>query len=362
MLQLREYQQKAVNDTIAQLNKSAEPVLINASVSAGKTFLCAGLFQAMEQAGRNALCLTSTAELVEQNAECYAEHVAKNSVFCASLGKKNYRLPCVFASPQSLWAALKKKHDISKRVFDLLVVDECHMIPFKDERSTYMKIIRHYQELNPNMRIVGMTGTPFRGRGESILGESKFFKHQTADIGLKWLTENKFVVPIVYGRHEQDNYDFADLKVQSNGKFKASELAEASEGKRLTHDIIQEVIANSQDRGGVIIFAATIAHCKEVMASLPPGISAMVTGETPDKERANIIRKVKSGEIKYCVNLSVLLTGFNAPIIDHVVFLRPTESPTLYTQAIGRSVREFKPLTSLYDTYRLNKQNEARGA
>lgn len=339
MLQLRQYQQDAVDNTIAQLKKSPEPCLIDASVSAGKTFMVAGLMSWVEGNNRNSLCLTMTSELVEQNSDCYSEFVGKCSVFCSSLNKKNWRLPSVFATPQTLWAALKKGHPISKKKFSLLVVDESHNINFREKKTTYMRIINHYKEINPNLRIVGLTGTPFRGKGESIIGDGKFFQHKTADIGMSWLIENKFVVPPVYGRHKSEDYDFSSCKLQSNGKFKASDLADASEGKRLTHEIVQEVIANSQDRGGVLIFASTIAHCKEILESLPPGDSCMITGETPDKERQSLIKKIKSGEIKYTVNLNVLTVGFSAPYIDHVVFMRPTESAVLWVQAVGRGVR-----------------------
>lgn len=343
MLQLREYQREAVYNTIASLKKSADPVLIDASVSAGKTYMVAGLMQWIERSHRNSLCLTMTSELVDQNSECYLDNVDKCSIFCATLNKKNWRLPSVFASPQTLWSAIKKGHPISKKKFSLICVDEAHNINFRDAKTTYMRIIAHYRELNPNLRIVGLTGTPFRGRGESIVGEDKFFKEKTADIGMAWLIKNSFVVPPIYGSHGKNEYDFSELKVQSNGKFKASELAEASEGKkRLTHDIVQEVIKNSQDRGSVLIFASTIEHCKEVLESLPADQSCMITGQTPDKERQRLIRRIKAGEIKYTVNLNVLTVGFSAPVIDHVVFLRPTESAVLWVQAVGRGIRQLE--------------------
>lgn len=339
-LSLRPYQLEVVNDTISQLRKTSEPVIVVASVSSGKTFMVSGLMEIMERNGRSSLCLSMTAELIDQNSECYADFVGKCSVFCASLGKKNYKLASVFATPQTVWSAIKKGHDIGKRFFDLLVVDECHSINSDDDKSTYMMIIAHYMAINPNMRIVGLTGTPFRGKGFSIVGDDKFFKHQTADISLKWLTDNKFVVPLVYTPIEAEHYDFSNVKMQSNGKFNAKDLAVASEGKgRLTSEIIAEVVKNSQTEGGVIIFASTVAHCKEIMESLPHGISAMVTGETSEKDRLKAIKQIKSGEIKYIVNVSVLLTGFSAPYISHVVWMRPTESVVLWVQGNGRAVR-----------------------
>lgn len=339
-LQLRQYQQDAVNQTIHQLNINNEPCLIDASVSSGKTFLVAGLFEAMLNLGRNSMCLTATSELVDQNAQCYSEFVAKPSVFCASLNKKNYKLPAVFGSPQSVWVAIQKGHPIGKKFIHLLAIDECDNINFKDDKTTYMKIINHYLAINPQMRIVGLTGTPFRGKGVSIVGDDQLFKHVTAKIQMPWLVANGFVVPITYSTTEAEAYDFSNCKLQNNGKYKASEIAEAAEGKgRLTSTIIDEVVRNSQKQGGVIIFGATIAHCIEIMESLPPGISAMLTGKTPAKERASIIKRIKSGALKYIVNVSVLTVGFSAPIISHVVWLRKTESMRLYVQGNGRGVR-----------------------
>lgn len=66
---------------------------------------------------------------------------------------------------------------------------------------------------------------------------------------------------------------------------------------------------------------------------------ALVTGETPAQERDEIITAFKSQELKYLVNVSVLTTGFDAPHVDVIAILRPTESVSLYQQIIGRGLR-----------------------
>jgi len=88
-----------------------------------------------------------------------------------------------------------------------------------------------------------------------------------------------------------------------------------------------------------MIFAATVQHAKECLESLPPELSAIVTGETPRKERADIIKRFKEQKIKYIVNVSVLTTGFDAPHVDVVAMLRATESAGLLQQIIGRGLR-----------------------
>ena len=88
-----------------------------------------------------------------------------------------------------------------------------------------------------------------------------------------------------------------------------------------------------------MLFAATVRHAEEVMASLPPDLSAMITGDTPKGERASIIARFKARRIKYLVNVAVLTTGFDAPHVDVIAILRKTESVGLLQQIIGRGLR-----------------------
>ena len=88
-----------------------------------------------------------------------------------------------------------------------------------------------------------------------------------------------------------------------------------------------------------MFFAATVRHANEVMASLPPELSALVTGDTPKPERDKILKAFKARRIKYLVNVSVLTTGFDAPHVDVIALLRKTESVGLLQQIIGRGLR-----------------------
>lgn len=105
--------------------------------------------------------------------------------------------------------------------------------------------------------------------------------------------------------------------------------------------IMADVQAQSRDRLGVLIFASSIDHAHECLASLPPDQSVMVTGETKRKERAEIVRRIKSREVKYAVNVGVFSVGFDAPHIDVIALLRTTESPRLLLQILGRGMRRY---------------------
>lgn len=88
-----------------------------------------------------------------------------------------------------------------------------------------------------------------------------------------------------------------------------------------------------------MFFAATVQHANEIVASLPPQLTAIITGETKKSERDRIIKAFKAQRIKYLVNVSVLTTGFDAPHVDLIAILRRTESVGLLQQIIGRGLR-----------------------
>src|SRR5699024_3608992 len=113
--------------------------------------------------------------------------------------------------------------------------------------------------------------------------------------------------PPVIGSVDTDGYDRGLLEVGSTGEFTARSIDRAFVGHgRLTSKIIADIVAKSQNRGNVVIFATTVKHAKECMASLPPELSRMVDGKTPKAERAEILRLFKRGDIKYLVNVGVL--------------------------------------------------------
>jgi DNA repair protein RadD len=104
-----------------------------------------------------------------------------------------------------------------------------------------------------------------------------------------------------------------------------------------------EILSKTQDRNHVLLFAITLAHMKCVAETLRSmdlkATIATVDGTTPSAERSSILEAFKAGKIKYLVNVGVLTTGFDATMIDCVVLLRPTQSPGLYYQMVGRGFR-----------------------
>ena len=111
--------------------------------------------------------------------------------------------------------------------------------------------------------------------------------------------------------------------------------------KRLTPLIIKNIIDITEryQRKGVMIFSASVKHAEEILTYLPEGEAKLVVGDTDITTRDEIIEEFKNKKFKYLVNVSVLTTGFDAPHLDVIAILRPTESNSLYQQIVGRGLR-----------------------
>lgn len=345
MMQLRPYQQDVLNTLKGKLKETDYPLLVNASVGAGKSLIIAELLRLVERAGWRALCLTMNSTLIRQNADTYIKQGGHAGIYCASLGMKDTSDPIIFASPMSVRGSIKTHGKFSKIPFNLIIVDECHNINFNEKDTTYMRIFNHYstyaQTLGHKLRFVGLTGTPYRGKGHTIVGENLFFKEEVCAITAEWLIENTYLTPPIWGYCEKMlQYDFHELKINSMGKFNSVELEEAlHKTPRLTGKIMAEVTEIVKNRKGAFIFASSIKHCQECVEWLPPQETAVITGDTPDKLRELYITQARAGIIKYLVNVNVLCTGVDVPAFDTVVFVRPTESLVLYMQCLGRGLR-----------------------
>jgi DNA repair protein RadD len=342
---LRPYQQEAVDAIMSWVRRSTEPCLIEAATGAGKSLLVADIArQVHEASGKRVLCLAPSAELVTQNREKFIATGNPASIFSASAGGISLRHPVVFGTP----ITVKNKIQRFGADFAMVILDEAHGLT-----PTIKTIIDSIREKNPNLRVVGMTATPYRMREGYIYklrpDDTPVPEHQTQEpyftklvyeIGARMLIEQGYLTPPVMGRLNASGYNTLHMALNSRGQFDKEEVDQAYHGHgRKTSAIIADIVAQSRDRRGVMIFAATVQHAKECMASLPPGLSALVTGETKASERKRIIDRFKAQEIKYVVNVSVLTTGFDAPHVDVIAMLRATESVGLLQQIIGRGLR-----------------------
>jgi DNA repair protein RadD len=345
-MSLRPYQQDGHDAAVAWIKKNRAPCLIEAATGAGKSHLIAAIADTVHSIsnGKHVLVLQPSAELVEQNAEKYKATGSKCSIFSASAGEKSLRHPVVFGTP------LTVKNRISRfgAQFAVVIIDECHGIT-----PTVLSIIEAMREANPNLRVIGLSATPYRMGTGYIFAKWPDGKpvpeNQTRDpyfgacvyrIRARQLIDAGYLTPPVIGSIGVASYETMNMQLNGRGQFDAEDIDRAFHGQgRKTSSIIADIVGQSRDREGVMIFAATVRHAQECMESLPPSLSALVTGETPKAERKRILTAFKARKIKYLVNVSVLTTGFDAPHVDVIAILRATESVGLLQQIVGRGLR-----------------------
>lgn len=346
---LRAYQQAAVDASIEWMRKSLAPCLIDAATGAGKSHIIAEIARVIhEQTGKRVLCLAPSAELVTQNHGKFIASGHWASMFSASAGAKELRFPVVFGSPLTVKNKISRFQRHGNDGYALVIVDECHGIT-----PTVRGIIDAMRDANQNLRVLGLTATPYRlGSGwifhehadGAINGEDTakdpYFAKCVYQVGARLLIDQGFLTKPVIGEINATGYDTAMLSLNSRGQFDVDAVDRAYHGHgRKTAAIVTDVVAQAAKREGVMFFAATVQHAREVLASLPPQLSAIVTGDTPKGERDSLIRRFKARDLKYIVNVSVLTTGFDAPHVDLIAILRKTESVGLLQQIIGRGLR-----------------------
>ena len=343
MYQLRPYQQEAVSATLNHFRRDRAPGVIVLPTGAGKSLVIAELARVAR--GR-VLVLAHVRELVEQNFEKYQAYGLEAGIYSAGLHRKDAIEKVIFGSIQSVARA---KDDFFTD-FSLLIIDECHRVSL-DGETQYAKVIDKLLNAQPKMAVLGLTATPYRMglgwiyrysyRGILRSEEDRFFKKCIFDLSLGYMVKNGYLTPPVKIDAPIASYDFSTLRVRSDsGFFKISDVEEVlKDQKRVTPGIVKNIVEVSTDRHGVMIFCASVRHAEEVLGYLPAELSALVTGESEDLERVDIIARFKRREIKFLVNVSVLTTGFDAPHVDVIAILRPTESVSLYQQIVGRGLR-----------------------
>ena len=150
---LRPYQQEAVDLAIKYMRKNSFPAMLELATGSGKSIICAEIARIMTGlSGKKVLCLCPTAELVEQNHEKYLLTGNEASIYSASIGK-SLRHDVVFATEGSFKS---KALEVGEQ-YSTVILDECHRIT-----PTIKKIIKDIQQGNPNIRVLGMSATPFR--------------------------------------------------------------------------------------------------------------------------------------------------------------------------------------------------------
>jgi DNA repair protein RadD len=337
MITLRPYQREAIDVVYQHLRTRDDNPCAVIPTAGGKTPIIASICKdAVGLWKGRVLILAHVKELLEQAAEKLHAVCPEVpfGIYSAGLKRRDQREPVIVAGIQSIW---KKACEFDP--FDLAIVDEAHLIPPEGD-GMYRQFLDDARKVNPNLRIIGFTATPFRLKSGMICTPDGFLNHVCYQVGVRDLIVQGYLCPLVTKAGiARANVDSLHIR---GGEFIAGEVEDLMDQAHLVEAACAEIVGHATNRNAVLIFASGVKHGEHIVATLKSrhGIEGgFVTGETPDRERDAILARFKAGQLKYLCNVNVLTTGFDAPHIDCVALVRPTLSPGLYYQMVGRGFR-----------------------
>jgi DNA repair protein RadD len=336
-LTLRPYQGEAVRNVYAFLRARSDNPCVVIPTAGGKTAIIATLCRdvAREWGGR-ALILSHVQELVAQSA---AELAAicpdvPTGVYSAGLKSRDTAQPIISAGIQSVY---RRACDLD--AFNLIVIDEAHLIP-PDGDGMYRQFINDAQKINPRVRIVGLTATPFRLSSGPICAPANILNEICYEVGVRELIVGGFISALRTPSVDT-KIDVSGVHVRG-GEYRPDELEAAFNDDAVVRAACAEIITRTAERQSVLIFTAGIRHGEHVaktLAEMSDQRCEFVCDETATGQREAALADFAVGRLKYLANVNILTTGYNCPRIDCVSLLRSTLSPGLYYQMIGRGFR-----------------------
>ena len=318
--------------------KTGNPV-IALPTGTGKGHLIAGFTKNVLNRWPNQrfIMATHVKELVSQNAEKLLEHWphAPIGINSAGLKSRDTVQPIIFGGIGSMY---KTPQIFGHR--DLLIIDEAHLLN-PNGGKMYLEFIKGLKEVNPFLKVIGLTATPFRAGMGYITDDGLFtdiIYDMTTRDGFMRLIADGFLAPLV-PRPTNTYLDISGVGLSSSGDYNESQLQNAVDKDSITYAALQETLKYGQHYKSWLIFAAGIEHSNHVAEMLNSfGIPA-ASVHSKSKTRDDDIKAFKAGKLRAIVNNNVLTTGFDHPPVDLIVMLRPTLSVALWVQMLGRGTR-----------------------
>jgi superfamily II DNA or RNA helicase len=334
------YQERILEALEAARDEGSNRNLVVAATGTGKTVISAFDYKRFSNASNNWLNLLFVAhrkEIIEQALDCF-RCVLRDQNFGDILagGSRPCELNHLFAtiqsvSSQKLWTLVDKDH------FDFIIIDEAH----HGTASSYRALIDRF---TPQV-LLGLTATPERMDGSSILPD--FDDRFAAEIRLPEALEEKLLCPFHYFG-VTDSIDLSADELWLNGKYDRNALESVLTGddiraKQRVDTVLAAIDRYQPDIEGTraVGFCAGIEHASYMRdAFRRVGLSAeTIVGNTRQDERGHILEGFRAGRINFLFAVDVLSEGIDVPEINMVLFLRPTESLTVFLQQLGRGLR-----------------------
>jgi superfamily II DNA or RNA helicase/HKD family nuclease len=332
------YQQEMLDQLeVERVVHSRHRNLVVAATGTGKTVVAALDYRRLAEVAPTLprlLFVAHRREILQQSMRTYRE-VLNDPDFGELYvgGARPERWEHVFASVQSLTSY--DVQNIPPGAFQVVVVDEFHHA----QATTYRRILNH---LNPR-ELLGLTATPERGDGLDV--RTFFDGRVAAELRLWDALKADLLTPFHYFA-VADGVDLTRIDWKA-GTYDATELSNLFTGNdaraRVVLKTVQDKVADlaSMKALGFCVSRAHAQYMTQVFNDA--GIrAATVLGDTSSDDRDGAIARLRDGSVKVVFTVDVFNEGVDIPAINTVLFLRPTESSTVFLQQLGRGLRRAK--------------------
>lgn len=336
---LRPYQQEASDSAVAFLTDPRQKGhgIIIAGTGTGKSVIIADIASRLDG---DVLVLQPSKEILEQNfAKFQSYGFLFSSIYSASCGTKEVS-KVTFATIGSIY-----RHVKTFAHFRYCIIDECDVVnPADGMYKNFLTAV--------GCRVVGLTATPYRlaqTQEGSILRfitrtRPRFFSEVLYYTQQEDMMQRGYLSPMEY--YCIDTIDMRRLKTNSTGQNYTdasirAEFERCGFSDQLSSTIFRLLHNAKIPRKGILVFTQFIDEAERLVERFGY-LARIVTGDTPKKEREEILEKFKAGEVRVVANVNCLSVGFDYPELDTVVLARPTRSLRLYYQQVGRAIRPHK--------------------
>jgi superfamily II DNA or RNA helicase len=326
----RPYQTEAISKLMASWAAGPDNRLaIVLPTGAGKTVVLSHLIAtALPQLGGRALVIAHREELIQQAAEKIRAVAPHLTVGIVKAGRNEHHgVDVIVASIQTL-AVTKRRNPITG--IGLVIVDECHHAA----ADTYIEVLEHFGAWR-GVPVAGFTATMTRTAG----GLADIWQDIVFQLDILDLMADGHLVDVRGKRVIVDGLDLDTVKTRG-GDLQDGQLGQVLEDSGAAEIVAQAYTEHAADRPGVV-FTPTVATAKSMAEALTgSGLpAAAIWGDMPREDRANILDRYQAGDLQVLTNCMVLTEGFDAPHASCAVIARPTKSPGLYVQMVGRVLR-----------------------
>lgn len=334
--------------------KRGNPV-IAMPTGTGKSIVIANLIRRIFNMYPNqrVMMLTHVKKLIQQNAEKLMSiwPTAPLGIYSAGLKSRDMILPIVFGGIQSVAKAIARSlEDDSNQLLpqhmkhfgwrDLIFIDEAHLLS-PNEDSEYQYVIAELKKINPQLKVIGFTATPYRMKQGMITDDDGIFTDICYDItgieAFNRMIAEGFMSPII-AKPTRTVIDVSNVGM-TGSEFNQKQLNSVVDTDEVTYNAVKEMVEYGANRNSWMVFGSSIENAEHINAMLQSfGVNSVVV-HSKLKDSDQRILDFQNGQYQCIVNKDMLTTGFDHPPIDFIADLQPTMSPGKHVQKWGRGTR-----------------------